>query len=143
MRLPVRLADEICLFQQVGANDEVSRLLPTAEGRALPCCWLSLQWELGKLSSCCWLWEALGAGLGLVRLGRSTLIPNLPPKLFSTQRSLSLFPSFPLVGAACPGPSLDAFVQCLFSPKIQLTKEQDLRTIEGHPCGPALCWTRC
>lgn len=38
MRLTVRLADEICLFQQVRANDEVSRLLPTAEGRALLCC---------------------------------------------------------------------------------------------------------
>lgn len=110
VRLTVRLADEICLFQQVGANDEVSRLLPTAEGRALPCCWLCLHVRTRKARAAAVghgrPWDSMSrVGAGQAQQEQPTPFPNLPPKLFSTQTLLSPFPSFPLVGAACPGPA--------------------------------------
>lgn len=44
-------------------------------------------------------------GAGQAQQEQQARLPNLPPKLFSTQTSLSPFPSFPLMGAACPGPA--------------------------------------
>lgn len=86
------------------------RPLPTAEEKAWPCCLLCLHVRPRKPEQLLWpwgAWECVGrAGTGKAQQQQQqALLPNLSPNLFSTQAPLSPFPSFPLVGAACPGPA--------------------------------------
>lgn len=123
-------------------------MVKSAEGRALPCCWLCLHVRARKAWPAAVGHGSVWAGLGLVRLSRSSphcsqiSHPNYsPPKHLSLPSPISLVPSHWWEQPALA--SLDDLFSVASDQKSSLQKSRSLWGIEGHPRGPALSWTHC